>query len=116
MLRFLIPLFLVCAAFVGRTSSPHCACHGCWSQNLSQITCPGGGNPPLIVPSFQTATDNPCTITEQGCGVADEPKKCTASAKVRVSFPGNSCRASVWVMGGDAYPVPTQVNATTQPT
>lgn len=114
MIRTLIPLVLFGALFVEGSTAPECACHGCWSQSLVQITCPAGGNPPLIVPSFQKAVDNKCKVTEQGCGVAEDPKKCTATAKVRVAFPANSCRASVWIMGGDAYPVPTQVNATTQ--
>ncbi|MEI6129061.1 MAG: hypothetical protein WCR59_03240 [Planctomycetota bacterium] len=114
MLKFLLPMVIaLSAAFDRTTASADCACHGCWSQVMAQVTCPNGGNPPLIVPTFQTATDNPCTVTEQGCGTANDPKKCKASAKVRVTFPGTPCRVSVWVQGGTAFPVPTQVNSTT---
>ena len=91
-----------------------CACYGCWTGSLNQITCPGTGNPPLIVPTFQTASDNPCDLNSNNqCGVARDPKVCKGSFKVQVTFPSPSCRSSVWVQGGSAFPVATQVNTTT---
>ena len=114
MLKLSLSLALALFATSDRTFVlAECACHGCWSQVMNPITCPGGGNLPLIVPTFQAATDNPCTVTEQGCGTPNDPKKCKASAKVRVTFPGSPCRTRLWVQGGTAFPVPTQVNTTT---
>lgn len=114
-LKALLPLFTLSLVSLSPTSAvgDECKCHGCWGQTLNQITCPNGGNPPLIVPTFQTAGDNPCVL-DPNCGTPADPKKCLGSFKVRVSF-ASPCpeRARVWVQGGQAFPVPTEVNATT---
>lgn len=91
-----------------------CACFGCWTDQLVQITCPSGGNPPIIVPSFQKAGNNACSITDSGCGAPNIPKKCSGAFKVKVSWPAvttpPACRTELWVQGGDAYPVITHIN------
>jgi hypothetical protein len=96
------------------TVEDECACFGCWKHGLNQITCPSGGNPPIIVPSFQKAGKNACSITESGCGTANMPKKCSGTFKVKVSWPAvttpPACRTELWVQGGDAYPVVTNIN------
>lgn len=119
-MRFLLglPLLLVLLSFTSTArvaNADPCKCWGCWSQTMNQITCPGGGNPPLIVPTFQTAGDSDCKLNAEGqCGSPAGAKACSGSCKVRVSFPGGgSCRTSVWVQGGAAFPIPTEVNATT---
>lgn len=90
-----------------------CKCYGCWSGELTQITCPNGGtNPPLITPTHQTVSSNTCALNPI-CGTPVGEKKCVGSFSVRVTFQGTPCRTSVWVQGGSAFPVPTEVNFTT---
>jgi hypothetical protein len=97
-------------------ASDPCSCFGCYSTSMDQITCPSGsvsGSPPLIVPTFQVAEDSRCELDAGQCGKPADPGTCKGAVKVRVSFPSTSCRSSVWVQGGSAFPEPTEINATT---
>lgn len=94
-----------------------CACKATYTSSVPG-TLTGCNNPPFIEPSFPSAVDGPCGSREGGSGddggcieIADA--KCSATVNVRVTFPsnGNSCH-SVCIMGGNAYPNPTQVNVT----